>query len=457
MRYAAYFCHTHNLLLWVANTLQRPDEWNDTKEIIRQSLAQEQQDMTTQGAWQKLNNLVIQLRKCCSHPYLLPGAAPEPYHLGEHVIRASGKFIVLEKLLRELVVNQNQKVLVFSEFTKVLGCTEDLLHLIGGDGALFRYMRLDGRTSRARRNLNIRLFNDMSSPYRVMLISTKAGGLGINLTSANNVIFLDETWNPQLTLQAEARAHRIGQTKPVTIYKLSTQGTVEEQMLGRIRKKLYLSAKITESMRSLNGMPGKTSKRGKPSADENMPQLDTTQLKSLIRRGAQTLSHPEIDVTEMLTWDIDTILEKCKDKTAETNTTTADAVIDEEKWLSAMEKVETAVFDGKRYMKKLEKEETNGVLPDDVLREDRRKGKNTTVMVDGFAVSKISMQCEDWEAVPTLAGKDPRLADVKRERKPDVVNQEVSDPSCKLSYVARLDVELFRACFPLFKKFSIRA
>lgn len=88
--------------------------------------------------------------------------------------------------------------------------------------------------------------------YKVMLISTRAGGLGINLASASIVVMMDSDWNPQADLQAQARAHRIGQTQPVTVYRLITQGTVEEQMMGRIRKKLYLSAKVTESMRDIH-------------------------------------------------------------------------------------------------------------------------------------------------------------------------------------------------------------
>ena len=128
--------------------------------------------------------------------------------------------------MNELVVKGNQKVLIFSGFTRMLDCTEDFLTLRGGDGSKFKYARLDGSTARARRNLAIRLFNQQESNYRVMLISTRAGGLGINLTAATTCIMLDQDWNPQIMLQAEARAHRIGQTKPVTVYKLCTQGTV---------------------------------------------------------------------------------------------------------------------------------------------------------------------------------------------------------------------------------------
>jgi SWI/SNF-related matrix-associated actin-dependent regulator of chromatin subfamily A member 5 len=114
---------------------------------------------------------------------------------------------------------------------------------------------------------------------------------------------LDQDWNPQITLQAEARAHRIGQKNPVTIYKLVSQGTVEEQMMGRIQKKLYLSAKVTEAMEDIHTQFG-TSKRskGRPVEDDTMPQLNTSQLMTLVRRGASAISRPQIDVDEMLSW-----------------------------------------------------------------------------------------------------------------------------------------------------------
>ena len=93
------------------------------------------------------------------------------------MIHASAKFIVLDKIIEELVVKQKKKVLVFSGFTRMLDCCEDFLQLRGGSGEKFKYMRLDGGTSRARRNLGIRMFNREESEYRVMLISTRAGGL----------------------------------------------------------------------------------------------------------------------------------------------------------------------------------------------------------------------------------------------------------------------------------------
>lgn len=123
----------------------------------------------------------------------MPDAEPsESLEPGQHTILASGKFILLQRLIQRLVIEDKRKVLIFSCFMEMLDQTEDLLCLCGGEGKQFEFLRLDGQTCRARRNLAIRMFNDNKSTYRVMLVSTKAGGLGINLTSASDVVMLDQ-------------------------------------------------------------------------------------------------------------------------------------------------------------------------------------------------------------------------------------------------------------------------
>lgn len=152
---------------------------------------------------------------------------------------------------------------------------------------------------------------------------------------------------------------------------------------------------------------------------------------SLVRRGAQALTREEIDVNEMLNWGWETMLGQCKDKVTDPGTT-QDVELDneqkeqqEKEWLSGMEKVESYVFNGKKYARDAKFNEESS-LGEDISRESRRIGKNTTVMVDGFAINKESMLCKDWEAVPTMAGTDPRLAEPKREKRRVVNNQDVS-------------------------------
>jgi SWI/SNF-related matrix-associated actin-dependent regulator of chromatin subfamily A member 5 len=405
------------------------DAWHESREIIQKALDKEQQEEAADGGqWRKLMSLITELRKTCIHPYIMGAAEPDPYFLGDHVRTASGKFILLDKLVDQLVVKERRKIIIFAGWTSILNLTEDMLATKGAkdQNAPFRYLRLDGQTNRAKRNLSIRMFNDEQSDHRIMLLSTRAGGLGINLVSASAVIFMDEDWNPQVTVQAEARAHRIGQTKKVTVYKLCTQGTVEEQMLGRIRKKLFLSAKITESMRNIHTVGNtETKKRKRSSGVDNdgqakdEPALSTGQLKSLLRLGARTLARPEVDMTAMLNWDFDTMIRECKDK-ADDQTSEDD--VDEDAWLNTMEKVETTVFEGKKHHAKID---TKEAVQLELTRADRREGKNTTVMVDGFMINKESIQCGDWEAVPTFAGKDPRLADRPRAKKAKIENQTI--------------------------------
>jgi len=127
----------------------------------------------------------------------------------------------------------------------------------------------------------------------------------------------------------------------------------------------------------------------------------------------------------MISWNLDTINEKCKDKTSDPDAghsnSKVEEEVNEEEWLAKMERVETAVLDNVRYDRK---EKKSDVLPETISRADRRVGKNTTVMVNGYAITKESMNCGDWEAVPTLAGKDPRLAEPKREKAPPIVHQD---------------------------------
>ncbi|KAF3174743.1 hypothetical protein TWF225_009465 [Orbilia oligospora] len=403
------------------------EEWNEVQEAVKKSIEQVKSD----PSWRKLMNILIQLRKICNHPYLIPAAEPEPYQLGQHIITASGKFMVLEKLIRQLVILQGRKVLIFSNFTKTLDICEEFLQIIGGDGSQFEYLRLDGSTGRARRNLSIRLFNQAGSPYKVFLISTKAGGLGINLTSATEVVMIDANWNPQADLQAMARSHRIGQTKKVTVYKLVTQGTVEEQMIGRIQKKLYLSAKVTESMRDIHG--SKKPAVGPSSlADEedDAPKFTMNQLMTLVRRGAQAIARPEIDPKEMMAWDWETMLEKCKNYTVvdhdgddqdEDETTKKER---EEEWLNSAEKVETRLFEGKKMGKEEMEKQVKAATEAELDRSDRRAGKNRTVMVDGYEVLKETVGNDQWEAVATMAGKDPRLKDPPKRKKAKITNQD---------------------------------
>ncbi|KAF8533614.1 SNF2 family N-terminal domain-containing protein [Trichophaea hybrida] len=399
------------------------EEWNETRQLIEQQVSNARVN-ESDNKWRKLMNLLMQLRKCCNHPFLLPNAEPEDS--SDHassLILASSKMIFLDKLLEELCINQGKKVLIFSTFTKMLDICEDFMYLKGGDGSRFKFDRLDGGTARARRNLAIRLFN--SDPeYKVLLISTGAGGLGINLTSASNVVMLDTDWNPQVDLQAQARAHRIGQVNPVTVYRLITQGTVEEQMMGRILKKLYLSAKVTESMRDIRTIG--VTPDSNPTTCDNLPTLSTSQLISLVRYGSRAIARPEISPTDMLHWSWDTMVEKCREyeeahSTDDLEKGTANSEAAERAWLSELERVQSRVFEGRVHTSL---SSTNRDIAQSWTRESRRLGMERVVMINGHSVLKDTVGNAEWEAVKTLAGSDPRLAEPPKTKRASINHQD---------------------------------
>lgn len=189
------------------------------------------------GHKRSLNSLLVDLKMCCNHPYLFPGQEPVNTSLEkafEMLVGASGKLQLLEKLLPRLKQG-GHRVLLFSQMTKMLDILEDFLNFLG-----FVYCRMDGSTSASERQHRIKNFSSPDSGIFIFLISTRAGGLGINLPSADTVIIYDPDFNPFVDLQAQSRAHRIGQEKPVIVYQLITKCSVEERILQRSRRKLAL-------------------------------------------------------------------------------------------------------------------------------------------------------------------------------------------------------------------------
>ena len=197
-------------------------------------------------------NVLMQLRKTCNHPYLFEGVEDLTLpSMGDHLYLTSGKMIVLNKLLEKLKFNH--QVLIFSQFTTMLDILEDYLIYKGWD-----YCRIDGSTFLEDREVQIEEFSHKDSKKFVFLLSTRAGGLGINLTTADTVILYDSDWNPQVDLQAMDRAHRIGQTKCVNVYRMITENTVEEKIVERQRVKLkwdhlvILKGKVSQKKSLMN-------------------------------------------------------------------------------------------------------------------------------------------------------------------------------------------------------------
>ena len=173
-------------------------------------------------------SLLTRLRQLCIDPSLVF----DNYHGG------SSKYDTLLQILDEMVQN-NHKVLLFSQFTSAL---KNLMPLLEENHITYFY--LDGGTKAGERIELVKKFNQDDT--NVFLISLKAGGTGLNLTSADEVIHLDPWWNPQVENQATDRTHRIGQTKKVEVVKLISSGTIEEKIIELQEKKKELSDMIIE-------------------------------------------------------------------------------------------------------------------------------------------------------------------------------------------------------------------
>ncbi|XP_037478482.1 ATP-dependent DNA helicase DDM1-like isoform X1 [Triticum dicoccoides] len=188
------------------------------------------------GLKMKLNNLMIQLRKNCAHPDLFNAAfdSTSLYPPTDKLLEQCGKFQLLDRLLESLL-KQKHKVLIFSQWTKVLDIIEYYLYMKG-----LNICRIDGSVKLEDRMRQIAEFNDLNSSMNVFILSTRAGGLGINLASADTCILYDSDWNPQMDSQAMDRCHRIGQTRPLHVYRLATANSVEGRIIKRAFGKLKL-------------------------------------------------------------------------------------------------------------------------------------------------------------------------------------------------------------------------
>ncbi|KAF7034872.1 hypothetical protein CFC21_045830 [Triticum aestivum] len=214
------------------------------KQYYRGLLQKDLEVINAGGERKRLLNIAMQLRKCCNHPYLFQGAEPgPPYTTGDHLIETAGKMVLLDKLLPKLK-DRDSRVLIFSQMTRLLDILEDYLIYRG-----YQFCRIDGSTGGQDRDASIDAFNKPGSEKFVFLLSTRAGGLGINLATADVVILYDSDWNPQADLQAQDRAHRIGQKKEVQVFRFCTEYTIEEKVIERAYKKLALDALVIQQGR----------------------------------------------------------------------------------------------------------------------------------------------------------------------------------------------------------------
>eukprot|EP01088_Endostelium_zonatum_P008284 TRINITY_DN209_c0_g4_i2.p1 TRINITY_DN209_c0_g4~~TRINITY_DN209_c0_g4_i2.p1 ORF type:complete len:852 (+),score=262.86 TRINITY_DN209_c0_g4_i2:174-2729(+) len=234
---------------------------------------------TTTSKTPNMMNMVMELRKCCNHPYLIRGVEESVLEglksegktmeeVGQELIKASGKLFLLDRLLSKLI-DSGHKVLIFSQMVRLLDILEEYLNY-----KKYKYERIDGGVRGNDRQAAIDRFSAPGSDKFVFLLCTRAGGVGINLTAADTVIIYDSDWNPQNDIQAQARCHRIGQKKLVKVYRFVTKDSYEEQMLDTASRKLGVDTAVL-STGSLDDKEEGKQKR----------ELDESQINLLLKKG----------------------------------------------------------------------------------------------------------------------------------------------------------------------------
>lgn len=196
-----------------------------------------------------MKSRMMDMRKAVNHPYLIEYPISECgsfYNSSDDMIDICGKLAVLHQMMTKLNAD-GHKTLIFSQMTKMLDILGDYLDL-----KKIKYCRLDGNMNFMDRQANIDKFNT-DSETKVFLLSTRAGGLGINLTAADTCVIYDSDWNPQQDLQAQDRCHRIGQTKPVMIYRLVTANTIDQRIVERAAAKRKLEKMIIHKSKFKSG------------------------------------------------------------------------------------------------------------------------------------------------------------------------------------------------------------
>jgi chromodomain-helicase-DNA-binding protein 1 len=264
-------------------------------------------------------NIAMELKKASNHPFLFPDAEPKTdnkVELLKGLVTNSGKMVLLDKLLTRLK-SDGHRVLIFSQMVMMLDILSDYMSLRGHP-----YQRLDGSMRPELRNKAIEHYNAPDSPDFVFLLSTRAGGMGINLVTADTVIIFDSDWNPQNDLQAMSRAHRIGQTKSVNVYRFVSKGTMEEDMIERAKKKMVLEYLLIKQM-DTSGL-SLMDKNTLPSASKSTGKIgelpfNKEEMSAILKFGAQKMFQDEQNTQKLDDMDLDDILARAEHTETLTN------------------------------------------------------------------------------------------------------------------------------------------
>ncbi|KAI9784544.1 MAG: hypothetical protein M1816_000810 [Peltula sp. TS41687] len=270
------------------------------------------------GPKQALLNIMAELKKVSNHPYIFTANAEERLLNGstrredrlKSIVTSSGKMMLLDQLLTKLK-KDNHRVLIFSQMVKMLNILSEYMSLRG-----YQHQRLDGNIAAGARRMAIDHFNAPESNDFCFLLSTRAGGLGINLMTADTVVLFDSDWNPQADLQAMARAHRIGQKNPVNVYRLVSKETVEEEILERARNKLMLEFITIQRGVTDKDAQDLSDKMVKAGRNVSEPTSSADISKILKRRGQKMFEQSD-NQKKLEELDIDTVLANAEEHQTE--------------------------------------------------------------------------------------------------------------------------------------------
>ncbi|KAG7259566.1 hypothetical protein CRUP_005669 [Coryphaenoides rupestris] len=304
-------------------------------------------------------NIVMELKKCCNHGFLIKqpeegDSDTQQEHL-QNVVRGSGKLVLLDKLLTRLKERGN-RVLIFSQMVRMLDILAEYLAM-----KRYTFQRLDGSIKGEIRKQALDHFNAEGSEDFCFLLSTRAGGLGINLASADTVVIFDSDWNPQNDLQAQARAHRIGQKKQVNIYRLVTKGTVEEDIIERAKKKMVLDHLVIQRMDTT----GRTVlENNSTQGNSNSNPFNKEELTAILKFGAEELfKESEGEESEPQEMDIDEILRLAETRESDQGSSATDELLSQFKVANFSSMEESAP----------ELQDKNIPDWDDIIPEDQRR------------------------------------------------------------------------------------
>ncbi|KAF7224485.1 chromodomain-helicase-DNA-binding protein 2 isoform X3 [Nothobranchius furzeri] len=275
----------------------------------------------TRGSSSGFLNIVMELKKCCNHGFLIKhpeeGESENQQENLQALVRGSGKLVLMDKLLTRLRERGN-RVLIFSQMVRMLDILAEYL-----TKKRYPFQRLDGSIKGEIRKQALDHFNAEGSEDFCFLLSTRAGGLGINLASADTVVIFDSDWNPQNDLQAQARAHRIGQKKQVNIYRLVTKGTVEEDIIERAKKKMVLDHLVIQRMDTT----GRTV-LDNSSGTSNSNPFNKEELTAILKFGAEDLfKEAEGEESEPQEMDIDEILRLAETRESDQGSSATDELL----------------------------------------------------------------------------------------------------------------------------------